>query len=127
MFVTSIVAGSVGLLVSSSQQGRSICLDRKCFLRDVGFFMVTLVSLCLILAVGKIHLWGAIAYLSIYIVYSFVVATGEYLRARTQKKLQLSYALEPLLASKPIKILVSFSFPHNANESGGIWLHFLFS
>ncbi|CAK9191604.1 unnamed protein product [Sphagnum jensenii] len=99
MFVTSIVAGSVGLLVSSSQQGRSICLDRKCFLRDVGFFMVTLVSLCLILAVGKIHLWGAIAYLSIYIVYSFVVATGEYLRARTQKKLQLSYALEPLLAS----------------------------
>lgn len=100
MFVTSIVAGSVSLIVSRVHGTGTLHLDRNCFLRDVGFFMVTLVSLLLILIVGKIHLLGAIMFISIYLVYGFVVAAGECSKTQDRKKRQSSYALEPLLLSK---------------------------
>ena len=99
MFVTLVVAGSVALVVSSVHGAGTIKLDRKCFLRDVAFFMVTLVSLLLIIIVGKIHLWGAIMYLSIYLVYGFMVAAGEWIKTQHRKSRQSSYALEPLLLS----------------------------
>ncbi|KAG0603002.1 hypothetical protein M758_10G058200 [Ceratodon purpureus] len=99
MFVTSVVAGSVALVVSSVHGAGTLNLDRNCFLRDVGFFMVTLVSLLLIIIVGKIHLWGAIMYISIYLVYGFMVAAGECIKTQDRKKRQSSYALEPLLLS----------------------------
>lgn len=102
MFVTSVVAGSVALIVSGADGSRTLHLDRNCFLRDVGFFMVTLVSLLLIIVVGKIHLWGAAMYISIYLVYGFMVAAGECIKTQDRKKRQSSYALEPLLLSKPI-------------------------
>lgn len=104
MFVTSVVAGSVGLVVSSLHGVGTLRLDRNCFFRDVGFFMVTLVSLCLIIIVGKIHLWGAIAYISIYVVYGFLVAAGEWVKTQAHKKRQGSYALEPLLTSKHLHV-----------------------
>jgi Ca2+/Na+ antiporter len=102
MFVSSVVAGSVGLVVSGLHSAGSLHLDRNCFLRDVGFFMVTLVSLLLILIVGRISLWGAIAYLSLYLVYGCSVAAGECVKKRGRKNRQ-SYALEPLLLSKSCK------------------------
>jgi hypothetical protein len=64
--------------------------------------MVTLVSLLLILIVGRISLWGAIAYLSLYLVYGCSVAAGECVKKRGRKNRQ-SYALEPLLLSKSCK------------------------
>ncbi len=101
MFVTSVVAGSVALIVSGANRSATLHLDRNCFLRDAGFFMVTLVSLLLIIVVGKIHLWGAAMYISIYLVYGFMVAAGECIKTQDRKKRQSSYALEPLLLSEP--------------------------
>lgn len=99
MFVTSVVAGSVALVVSSVHGAGTLHLDRNCFLRDVGFFMVTLVSLLLIIVIGKLHLWGAFMYISIYLVYGFMVAAGEVIKTQDRRKRQPSYALEPLILS----------------------------
>jgi sodium/potassium/calcium exchanger 6 len=115
MFVTSVVAGSVALVVSSVHGAGTLNLDRNCFLRDVGFFMVSLVSLLLIIIVGKINLWGAVMYISIYLVYGFMVAAGECIKTQDRKKRQSSYALEPLLLSK---YFTSFSFPFSHDNGG---------
>lgn len=108
--MTSVVAGSVALIVSGVQGSGTLHLDRNCFLRDVGFFMVTLVSLLLIIIVGKIHLWGAVMFISIYLVYGFMVAAGEVIKTQDRKQRQSSYALEPLLLSKSFEVIILPSF-----------------
>lgn len=108
--MTSVVAGSVALVVSRVHVAGTLNLDRNCFLRDVGFFMVTLVYLLLIIIVGKIHFWGAIMYISIYLVYGFMVAAGECIKTQDRKKRQSSYALEPLLLSKYFFEAISLLF-----------------
>lgn len=85
VFVTCIVVGSISLFVSGSE----VALDRGCFVRDVGFFLVTLASLCVILIVGKINLLGALAFLSIYFIYVFVVVVKELLRIQEAQKFNL--------------------------------------
>lgn len=85
VFIICIVVGSISLFVSGSE----VALDRGCFVRDVGFFLITLASLCVILIVGKINLLGALGFLSIYFIYAFVVVVKEFLRKQAAQKFNL--------------------------------------
>ncbi|KAH6798584.1 cation calcium exchanger 4 [Perilla frutescens var. frutescens] len=91
VFVTCIVVGVVSLCVADM----NIQIDRKCFIRDVGFFLIALVSLLIILFVGKVSLGGAIVFMLIYVVYAVCVAASEILR-KHERRLN-SDAARPLL------------------------------
>ncbi|GMH13759.1 hypothetical protein Nepgr_015600 [Nepenthes gracilis] len=91
VFVVSIVAGVVSLCVAKKR----IQIDRKCFIRDLCFFLFAVLSLALILIIGKVTIGGAIAFLSIYILYGFYVAINEILKEKDHN-LRLD-AISPLL------------------------------
>ncbi|KAJ9131850.1 hypothetical protein P3X46_034762 [Hevea brasiliensis] len=64
-FVSSGVVGVISTLICPQE----ISVDKSSFIRDVSFFLVSLCSLLLIIVVGKITLWAAISFLSMYFFY----------------------------------------------------------
>lgn len=73
-FISSVVVGIISILISS----RHIAVDKPSFIRDVLFSLFSLISLFLIIAIGKINLWGAICFASIYFVYVFAVSATHF-------------------------------------------------
>lgn len=64
-FVSSFVVGTICVLIGS----RDVSIDRNSFIRDVVFLLVALCSLGLIVFFGKVSIWVALCYLSIYLLY----------------------------------------------------------
>ncbi|KAL1532923.1 cation/calcium exchanger 4-like [Salvia divinorum] len=94
VFVTCIVVGTVSLCVAD----KNVQIDRRCFLRDVGFFLIAILSLWAILFVGEVSLWGAIMFALIYVFYAICVAASELLRNRERVLLSSDgWSSRPLL------------------------------
>ncbi|KAK5772873.1 cation/calcium exchanger 2-like [Gossypium arboreum] len=68
-FVTCIVVGTIGTFVHRKR----VAVNKPAFVRDVCYLLLVLVSLILILIMGEINLWGAMAFSSMYIVYVILV------------------------------------------------------
>ncbi|KAF8398064.1 hypothetical protein HHK36_016991 [Tetracentron sinense] len=70
-FVSSTVVGIISILTSSHQ----VSIDKVSFIRDVLFLLLSLFSLLVIVLIGKINVWGAMCFVSLYFVYVIMVST----------------------------------------------------
>ncbi|KAL2534418.1 Cation/calcium exchanger 3 [Abeliophyllum distichum] len=96
VFVTCVVVGTVTLCIGE----QSTQIDKNCFIRDMCFFLFALVSLLVILVVGEVNIGGAIAFVSIYVVYVVCVAANELLRKHAKgSKLESTPTLLPVRGS----------------------------
>ncbi|KAI5066025.1 hypothetical protein GOP47_0018649 [Adiantum capillus-veneris] len=82
VFVTTVVAGLVSLCITNSQ---TVELDKRSFIRDVCFYLLTIVSLTVILLVGHVYVWSALSFLCIYGLYAIAVAASEFSRKRPKR------------------------------------------
>ncbi|RWR80387.1 Sodium/calcium exchanger membrane region [Cinnamomum micranthum f. kanehirae] len=90
-FVSSGVVGIISISVSS----RRISVDKASFVRDVCFFLLTISCLLVILIVGRINIWGAIGFASLYVVYVSIVSTTHF--CRRKDRLVSQFGIDHLL------------------------------
>ncbi|XP_056177433.1 cation/calcium exchanger 1 isoform X2 [Syzygium oleosum] len=70
-FVSSVVVGIISISISPDHE---IIVDRPSFIRDVLFFLFSLSSLLVIVAIGRVSFWSSIFFVSIYLVYVCTVS-----------------------------------------------------
>ncbi|GJN20703.1 hypothetical protein PR202_gb08110 [Eleusine coracana subsp. coracana] len=89
MFVSTAVLGVIGLRLG----GQGVAVDRASFFRDAGFLLLALAAVAVILAVGEVTIWGAAAFVSIYLVYVLaVVFTPDRWSRRQEHEVEAEHA-----------------------------------
>jgi sodium/potassium/calcium exchanger 6 len=97
-FVSTCVLGVISFLVSSKSY--DVEIDKASFIRDVIFFLFSLLILLIIIAIGKISLFGSICYLSIYFLYVCAVsATHFYYEVDKKELVESSSSFDDLVES----------------------------
>ncbi|XP_047085771.1 cation/calcium exchanger 1-like [Lolium rigidum] len=78
LFVSTVVAGLVSILSARRRGGAgdAVVIERRGFVRDVGFLLVALCYLLAILLAGNVTVWSAAAFLSLYAVYVLAVSAS---------------------------------------------------
>nr|XP_016474089.1 PREDICTED: cation/calcium exchanger 1-like [Nicotiana tabacum] len=69
-FVSCVVVGVISMVVSPS---RRLTIDKPSFIRDVLFIIFSLSCLLGIIVFGRVNLWTAVCFSSIYVIYICVV------------------------------------------------------
>ncbi|CAM0948631.1 unnamed protein product [Alopecurus aequalis] len=80
LFVSTVVVGLV-TIVSARRHGGAqgaVVIDRRGFVRDVGFLLIALCYLFAVLLAGTITVWAAAAFLSLYAAYVLLVSASQY-------------------------------------------------
>lgn len=85
MFVASVVVGSV-TLASKSVTPK---VTRRPFLRDVGFYFGSIITIFFICWDGNIHLWQSVLLIGFYALYVIVIVVGRLIYQK-RKKLRLA-------------------------------------
>ncbi|KAI3988496.1 hypothetical protein MKX01_026310 [Papaver californicum] len=68
-FVSSVVVAAISISVSS----RGVSVDKNSFIRNILFYLITLSSVLVIVTVGAIDIWAAMAFVCLYLIYVFLV------------------------------------------------------
>ena len=73
--MSSAVMGIISILISQNQ----VAVDKASFIRDVIFFLFSLLILLIIISIGKLTLLGSICYVSIYFLYVCAVSATHFI------------------------------------------------
>ena len=84
-FVSSAVLGIISIMVSTKQ----IAVDKASFIRDVLFFLFSLLVLLVIISIGKITLLGSICFVSIYFLYVCAVSATHFIYGGEKKESEI--------------------------------------
>ncbi|KAK6944542.1 Sodium/calcium exchanger membrane region [Dillenia turbinata] len=88
-FVSNVVVGIISIVISS----RNVSVDKSSFTRDVLFFLFSLSSLLVIIYVGKVNLFGAISFISIYLIYVSTVSATHFCGRVRKESSEISESL----------------------------------
>lgn len=95
LFITTVVSGTVALVTARiCKKAGCQRISLVCFVRDALFLLASAGVLTVILLDGKVHLWEAISFLCVYVVYAASVWAAEMLENRHRGA---SSVLDPLM------------------------------
>ncbi|KAK7336305.1 hypothetical protein VNO77_16841 [Canavalia gladiata] len=100
-FVSCAVLGIISILVSQNQ----VAVDKVNFIRDVLFFLFSLIILFIVIYIGKITLFGSICYVSIYFLYVCAVSATHLIcgeNNKNERQYSVSSSDESLESSIPL-------------------------
>ena len=115
IFVTTVVAGAVALVCDAK-------VNRRPFLRDVGFYLLALGYLAIIFADNKVHWLEAVGFLLIYVVFALTVVVGRRVyqgwkaAAAAKRAAATAGASEPLLGDGTGKTASAIEVPLTADQ-----------
>lgn len=112
LFITTVVSGTVALVTDKGPNKENLQkINLLCFVRDATFLLASSAVLIVIILDGKVYLWEAALFLSVYAVYAVVVWAIEGLENRSKG---LDSLEDPLLSPK---VLMESLLPQWTNAS----------
>ncbi|KAH7328763.1 Sodium/calcium exchanger protein-domain-containing protein [Stachybotrys elegans] len=80
-FITGVVAGSMALV-------REFRVDKKTYVRDIGFFVVAVAFTMSFLVDGHLHIWECCAMIAYYVLYVITVVCWHWYSTRRKERLR---------------------------------------